>query len=99
LGFYLDNGVVITEDSTGQFGRGIIMPFAYVKLRLIDASSMKVIKEVYQKQSCTIGNMKGENGLFAWNAVTSEEKVRNMENLLNPAMEKGVPKLLATADQ
>ncbi|MGO4380746.1 hypothetical protein AB4Z19_20910 [Pseudoduganella sp. RAF19] len=95
LGFYLDNGVEITEDATGQFGRGIIMPFAYVKLRLIDASTMKVVKEVYQKQSCTIGNMKGENGLYAWNAITSDEKVRNMESLLNAAMEKGVPQLLA----
>ncbi|MGO4377666.1 hypothetical protein [Pseudoduganella sp. RAF53_2] len=94
LGFYLDNGIRIKDDESRQSGHGVIAPFAYVKLRLIDASSMQVIKEVIQKQSSTIGNLRGESGLYAWNVLSAGEKVSYMETLLNAAMTKGVPQLL-----
>jgi hypothetical protein len=99
IGFYLDNFIHIVNRETGEHNTGIIMPFAYLKLRLVDAHSMQVLKEVAVKESMLATHKKeGPASLRVWDALTPEEKVHDLERVIWHAVEKGLPQLLKTAE-
>ena len=53
LGFYMNNEVTVTSytEKNNQTSQGVLMPYAYLKLRLIDTSTMQVVREVNRKES------------------------------------------------
>jgi hypothetical protein len=96
LGFYIDDSLVTINQKTLNSSRGVLAPFAYVKLRLIDAKTLEVIAEDHVKESTVVGNSSATaNGQQTWNILTGPEKIRYLEDLLGDAMTEGVPRLLA----
>lgn len=100
LGFYMDNRVQVTSHDEAQnrheSSQGVLMPFAYVKLRLINAETLAVEREVRLKQSelVTYKNDK-ERALRTWQALSAKEKTEFLDRLLRDAVASGVPRLLA----
>ncbi|MES2261941.1 MAG: hypothetical protein V4724_25760 [Pseudomonadota bacterium] len=95
LGFYMNNSLQITSLKTLNSGTGLLAPFAYVKVRLIDADTLEVLREVIQKKAYPVGHYNlGEASLYAWDALTSQQKILCLQAAIKEAMNDAVPKLL-----
>jgi len=95
LGFYIDDTLVTRNTKTLNTATGIIAPFAYVKLRLIDAATLDVLNEKYVRESQVVGNANATaNGMYTWNILTGKEKIAYLQGLLAKAMDEAMPRLL-----
>ncbi len=95
LGFYIDNNVDVTSMSSLRSTKGVMAPYAYTKIRLIDAKTLQVLRE----QRAIAGHVvdtaaMGPNAATAFNDMTSKQKIDFIEQMLNSAMEGAVPLLL-----
>lgn len=97
LGFYMDNKVhVVSMRDKNESTQGVLMPFAYVKLRLIDADTLAVVREVTQKQSQLVTYAQdADRDVRTWGALSAKQKMDYLEHLMRAAVTEGVPKLLA----
>lgn len=96
LGYYMDNALKIRNVETKNTGTGLLASFAYVKVRLLDAKTLDVIKEVYLKRSQTVGNSsQDDKGVFAWNILTPKEKMDFMDQQIRVTMEDVIPMLFS----
>lgn len=100
LGFYMDNHVELvshsTKDDRHEETQGVLMPFAYVKLRLINADTLNVEREVRLRQSrlVTYAQDASERAVRTWGALSAKEKIAYLDQLLCEAVTEGVPRLL-----
>lgn len=99
LGFYMDNRVEVTtfhRQGNNESSQGVLMPFAYVKLRLIDADTLAVEREVRLKQSemATFAQNASERAVRTWSVLTAKEKADYLDRLLRAAVSEGVLRLL-----
>ena len=98
LGFYMDNRTHVTTYTKNQnySTEGILMPYAYIKLRLVDANTMQVVREVTQKQSRIVTyKPDSERAVRPWEALTPKQKADYLDGLMREAVTEAVPKLLA----
>jgi len=97
LGFYMNNNVHVTSygGKNNESSQGILMPYAYIKLRLIDTSTMRVVREVTRKESEVVTYpADAERAVRTWDALTPKQKTEYLDTLLRRAVTEGVPKLL-----
>lgn len=98
LGFYMDNQADVTSFSSkgNHSGSGILMPFAYVKLRLVNADTLAVEREVRQKQAEIVTYAPdADRAVRTWAALTPKQKMTYLDELMKEAVTEAVPKLLA----
>jgi hypothetical protein len=94
LGFYMDNKSRLVSNNHST--QGLLMPFAYIKLRLINADTLAVENEVRQKQSVLATYAPGaDRAVRTWDALTPKQKMDYLDELMQIAVTEGVPKLLA----
>ena len=96
LGFYMDNQVhVVSHNAKNISTQGVLMPFAYVRLRLIDAETLTIEREVRQKQSQLVTYAPdADRAVRTWDALTPKQKMDYLNALMQEAVSEGVPKLL-----
>ncbi|SHN40749.1 hypothetical protein SAMN05192549_11174 [Duganella sacchari] len=98
LGFYMDNlvEVVAHKEKSSESTQGVLMPFAYIKLRLIDADTLAVQREVRLKQSelVTYAQNAEDRNVRTWAALSAKEKSDYLDHLLRQAVTEGIPRLL-----
>lgn len=99
LGFYMDNRVEVTtfyNKGGNESTQGVLMPFAYVKLRLIDADTLAVEREVRLKESqmATFTQDASERAVRTWSVLSAKEKTDYLDRLLRTAVSDGVQRLL-----
>lgn len=94
LGFYLDATVRIKDTKSGAIGRGFIAPFAYLKLILVDATTMAVIREQVAEASTSQATAHVPGTLNPWDALTREQKVAALKYVLDKAVAQGIPEVL-----
>lgn len=99
LGFYMDNRTeVVThndQQNKHESSQGVLMPFAYVKLRLINADTLDVEREVRLKEGEMATYALGEErAVRTWQALTAREKTEYLDRLMRQAVTEGVPRLL-----
>lgn len=92
LGFYINNEIRVKDDTTLNTTAGVLAPFAYVKLRLVDAGTLDVVKEVVERHANPVGNYNGS--LASWGALTSAQKVDYLSQTYQDAVRKAMPRLL-----
>jgi hypothetical protein len=96
LGFYIDDTLEVLDTRTRNTALGILAPFAYVKLRLIDGKTLAVLAEKTVRQSHVVPNASATaNGLYTWNILTGAQKIDYLDDLLAKAMNEAMPRLLA----
>ena len=98
LGFYMNNEVTVTSytEKNNQTSQGVLMPYAYLKLRLIDTSTMQVVREVNRKESELVTyDIEEERAVRTWEALTPKQKVSYLDGLVRRAVTASVPKLLS----
>ena len=91
-GFYIDLSLPTRRSDTRQSGTGFLAPFAYFKIALIDLARGEVVKEERIRASLTRSAARSEQG-DAWNALSAEEKVRLLQNLIRSETARAVAAL------
>ena len=94
VGFYVDYGSTARSYFTSDAERGVISPYAYLRVSLIDMASGRVVGEEhvlaskgYTVDAGTIGD--------AWNALTAQEKDRRLAEVMREEAARVVPMVIA----
>lgn len=96
LGFYVDDMIDLRFRDTQDVARGMFAPFAYVRVRLLDAATLDVVRELSAKQSVVkVQPSADSSGMESFAALTGVDKVQHIRTVLESAMDDMVPRLLA----
>ena len=96
LGFYIDDTTLLRNASTQNLASGMLGPFAYVKVRLIDADTLTVLREVRAPMSAIITQPSASPiAMDVWTGLDNKTKIDHLNSLLRQAMDLAVPTLLA----
>lgn len=94
VGFYVDYGSTARSYETNEAERGLISPYAYFRVSLIDLASGKVLAEdrvIGSKATSvpvgTIGN--------AWAALTPQDKDKQLQEIIREEAARVVPMVIA----
>jgi hypothetical protein len=93
LGFYLDGGTGDSSYRSTDAERGFIAPFTYFKVSLIDLARGIVIAEDYAIGSSAHAMPTSQIG-NAWQALSDEEKDRQLTQLMREETARLLPKLV-----
>ena len=97
LGFYVDAYKRMTSSATGERGRGFVAPFAYVTASLVDLHTGQVVRSESAEETSARANVGPDADLDPWDALTAEQKIRLLDNLLGRALQRVVPRVVAPA--
>ena len=96
LGFFVDEMFETRNQVTREVATGMVVPYAYVKVRLLDANTLELVGQAVAKQSRIIVrpgvSRKAEE---IWTTMANAEKVDHLRQLLGCAMRQTLPQLLA----
>ena len=95
LGFYLDSVARIKSSKTGAVERGMIAPFAYVELSLVDVATSAVVRRTNATNSYLLGTAGMPADANPWDILTPEQKVEALQRVLGRAVREALPALMA----
>jgi hypothetical protein len=102
IGVYLDGRTeVFSRTESNQRiaqGVGFVAPYVYADLFYVDLPDGRIVRQLAVKESVQVGA--GNNGggaIDPWNALSNEQKMRNIVNMLEGAMTLAGPQLLTKA--
>lgn len=94
MGFYVDPSIKVQDGAKGTISDGIVAPYLYIQLRLVDLATSEV-----QTQSITANSVAGaaqnKAGADAWGALTAEEKLNAVQELIKTHVAQSVPALFS----
>jgi hypothetical protein len=93
-GFYVDPTVAIRNLGSGDSGSGIVAPFAYFRVSLIDLASGAVVREQVVNQSRAMGAESWKSG-DTWSAISGQEKLTTLQGIVREEAAKATSKLVA----
>jgi hypothetical protein len=91
VGFYVDPTLPTRNAETNEMGAGFLATFAYIKVALVDATTMAVIREQTVEESATMLTGKSLNPL---DALTPAQKTAALRNMIIKATAGGVQAVL-----
>lgn len=94
LGFYVDTDLHITVRDTGESSYGVLAPFAYLRLSLVDVESGEVVRERLVRAMATYFPAGKPGVIHPWDVLSAEQKVDALKQLLERELERAVPPLL-----
>ncbi len=98
LGFYIDRTVIVTSENDRQTGRGFIAPYLHARVTLVDLATGRVQKTVEVRESTTVANVRADaQSVDVWDALSANDKVRALLELLDQEVGNSLKSLLAPA--
>ncbi|MES2299281.1 MAG: hypothetical protein V4582_19730 [Pseudomonadota bacterium] len=95
LGFYIDDTTEFRNTRSRTATRGMVGPFAYIRIRLLDAATLANLGEVKAAKSEIITNASIKmNAMDLWASLDSAEKVARIKALLDAAVREAAAPLL-----
>jgi len=94
IGFYIDANKRMKDQETGVRSVGFLAPFVYIDVSLIDVASGNVIRQTPITASQTIGAFNHAEGVTVWDALTPQEKVSTLEQMLSQQLGDAIPALV-----
>ena len=91
LGFYVDNDMQVVNQDTGEGTTGFVSPFAYIRFLLVDLGTGATLREQVAIQSHAVASQKA---VVAWQAISGQQKVQLLQQLIRTAVDDAVPELL-----
>jgi len=94
LGYYIDDAVLPADrNTTGDRDVGLLAPFTYFEVAIVDLASGRVLaeKSVYAAHSVS---EKFSDTLSPWDALTPEQKITFVRDLLRREVAEAVPAIL-----
>jgi hypothetical protein len=94
LGFYVDGNTRFTLRNTGETSAGVLAPFAYMRLSLVDVATGDVVRDQLVR-SMRPYFVAGVSVVDPWDVLDAEQKVDALKRLLENELAKAVPTLVA----
>jgi hypothetical protein len=95
LGFFIDVTLHFRTTETFESSSGMLGPFAYVKVRLLDATTLALVREAKATTSDILVRPSAlPNAMEMWTSMPSAEKIGHIETLLGEAMNEAIPAVL-----
>ncbi|HSI52398.1 MAG: hypothetical protein ACAH21_11150 [Ramlibacter sp.] len=94
LGFYLDPSLQVQGATNTVRSEGIIAPYIFVQVRLIDLATMEVRTQPVIANG-VVAAAQNKQGTDAWGALTPDEKFKASESLIQVHVAKAVLALFA----
>ncbi|MES2017442.1 MAG: hypothetical protein V4484_13195 [Pseudomonadota bacterium] len=95
LGILIDDTTWLRNVKTG-YQHGLLAPFAYMTLRLLDADTLDVVAEAQVKPSTIIVDpMREPDAKSVWESLPTAKKVSAIESVLTCGLKSAIPVLLA----
>jgi hypothetical protein len=94
MGFYVDPTLRVQSTRSVERSEGIVAPYLYIQLRLVDLATLEVRTQSITANSVTAA-ARNKEGTEAWGALTAEEKIRAAESLIKMHVAQAVPALFA----
>ncbi len=96
LGFYIDDMIRLNNTADQTSAQGMVAPFAYVRVRLVDAMTLDVLAEGTARQSTVIAQPSAESsGMELFRKMTGADKARHLRAALDAAMGTVLPAVVA----
>lgn len=96
IGFYIDDTTRFRNSETSDSSDGMLGPFAYVKVRLLDAATLQLVRQIRAIGSTILVRPSAmPNAMEMWTSMASAKKVEHIEDLLNQAMKEAIAPVLA----
>ncbi len=95
LGFFIDDTLTFRDKSNNESSNGMLTPFAYLKVRLVDAQTLAVLGERVVLESAVVTKPTHLDAMEAWQAMETSTKMGHLQRLLGMAMAGSVPGLIA----
>lgn len=92
LGFYLDEASRVENRKDHSNTSGFIAPFAYFSLSLVDLSTGAIVAQEIVRESQVAPNDQAQT---PWTALTGEQKVRMLQEMMRSEVGRVLPGLLA----
>ena len=96
LGFYGDTETRFTRRDSGETAAGVLAPFAYLRLSLVDVASGDIVREQLVRAMRTYFPA-GRDVIDPWDVLTAEQKVGALKRLIEEELARAVPALLAAS--
>lgn len=93
LGFYIDPTIEVQRIGTPERALGIIAPYLYIELRLVDLGALEVRAVQAITASTTVAASNNPEGTDAWGALTAEEKMTALQRLIRRHVAEAAPLL------
>lgn len=94
LGYYMDTEIALHDVATGDRSVGYLAPYVYVDVSLVDVATGRLLKRASITAARVITTPNAATTVHPWDALTSEEKVSRLKDLLTSELEKTVPALV-----
>jgi hypothetical protein len=91
IGFYVDPTFNTLNVNSGEKSHGFFAPFAYLKLTLIDATTLQPISQWATAESLVYGTEASKTASVPWDALTAAQKVVALRTVIANAVEDAVP--------
>ena len=96
IGFYIDDTTRFHDSETSDSSQGMLGPFVYVKVRLLDAATLKPVRQIRAIVSTILVRPSAlPNAMEMWTSMASAKKVEHIEDLLDKAMKEAIAPVLA----
>ncbi len=93
LGFYIDRQMYLRRSDTGESGRGMLAPFVYLKIELIDLATAQVVATQSTTASTSYSGARSADGNDAWAALDARQKVNALSRILRTELHRMIPAL------
>lgn len=94
LGFYLDDHMRVMLSDSGATAEGLLAPFAYIRLSLVDVQTGLLVRE----QNAALMDVLPVAGVVGvtdpWNVLDAKQKVAYIEGLIRRGLKENVRPLL-----
>ncbi len=95
IGFYVDRQTRVYNTETLQTSIGVLAPYAYLQLSLVDLATAKVLQQQLISSSHTISSTNQEDGFDPWRAMSTEVKVSTLDQMIERELRQALPALIA----
>lgn len=94
LGFYVDTNKRMKVQETGTRSIGYLAPYVYIDVSLIDVATGTVTRRVVVAFGRVIATPAQAEGANPWDALSTQEKVSSLKEMLSDKLAEVVPTLI-----
>jgi len=94
IGFYIDDDIRLKVRETGNSADGLLAPFVYVRVSVVDVQSGEVVREEVVREMRTYSTAQNPNAAGPWDVLSAEEKIAALHKLIDRSVGEATDRLL-----
>ena len=94
LGFHVDRQHRLTRSDTREVGVGFLAPFVYLRLSLIDVTTLAILREEIVMATTTFSAARSQDKSNPWVVLTPAQKVDSINSMTARELSRAIPVLV-----